>query len=184
MWLALAYIICIVAARTLTSLGRPRRTLSDFFRALLDPTFHFIALASLVAVVVPLLEYAIIRPAQWLPLNVIGGALVVGSGVLAWTANRQLGAAFTPFVDNKAAERRIITSGIYGRIRHPLYAAGFMLTTGAVLMLCSIISWFFTLICWIAIVVRTLREEHLLKRNMDGYVDYMRRTKRYIPGIF
>ena len=76
MWLALAYIICIVTARTLTSLGRPRRTLSDFFRALLDPTFHFIALASLVAVVVPLLEYLIIRPAQWLPLNIIGGALV------------------------------------------------------------------------------------------------------------
>ncbi len=34
-----------------------------------------------------------------------------------------------------------------------------------------------------AVVVRTLREEQLLKRSMDGYVDYMRLTKRYLPGI-
>jgi protein-S-isoprenylcysteine O-methyltransferase Ste14 len=87
-------------------------------------------------------------------------------------------------VDASAADKRIVTAGIYGRIRHPLYTAGFMLTGGAALMLCCVVSWFFTLLCWAAIIVRTLREESLLKRNMDGYVDYMRRTKRYIPGIF
>ena len=34
-----------------------------------------------------------------------------------------------------------------------------------------------------AVVIRTLRDKHLLKRNTDGYVDYVRRTNRYLPGI-
>lgn len=183
MWLALAYIAAVVVARILTSAGRLRRTFGDLFRAVLDPTFHLLALTSLAAVVMPLLEYVVLRPRQWLPLNAAGAALIVGSGVLAYVANRTLGAAFSPYVDARAADKRIVTAGIYGRIRHPLYTAGFMLTAGAALMLCCVVSWFFTLLCWAAVVVRTLREEHLLKRNMDGYVDYMRRTKRYIPGI-
>jgi len=184
MWLALGYFACVVAARVLTSWGRPARTLRDVFRALFDPTFHLLAWTSLAAVVVPLLEYLILRPRQWLPLNVAGAALMVGSGVLALVANRALGEAFTMYVDGAAAERRVVTSGPYRYIRHPLYTAGFMLTAGAPLMLCSTVSWFFSVLCWVAIVLRTLREEHLLKRHMDGYVDYMRRTKRFIPGVF
>ena len=184
MWLALLYIVAILVARTLTSAGRPKRTLGDFFRAFLDPTFHLLAITSFAAVLVPLLEYIVLRPRQLLALNIVGGALIVGSGVLAYVANRTLGAAFTPYVDGRAADKRIVTAGVYGHIRHPLYTAGFMLTAGAALMLCSRISWFFTVLCWGAVVVRTLREEHLLKYNMDGYADYMRRTKRYIPGIF
>jgi protein-S-isoprenylcysteine O-methyltransferase Ste14 len=183
MWLAFIYVVAIVVARTLTSAGRPRRTLADVFRAFLDPTFHLLAWTSLAAVAAPLLEYLVLRPRQLPPLNVAGGALVVASGILAYVANRALGAAFTPYVDGRAADKRIVTAGVYGRIRHPLYTAGFMLTGGAALMLCSTLSWFFTALCWAAVVMRTLREEHLLKYNMDGYVDYVRRTKRYIPGI-
>jgi protein-S-isoprenylcysteine O-methyltransferase Ste14 len=131
----------------------------------------------------PFLEYVVLRPMQWLPLNLAGAGLVVGSGILAYVANRALGAAFTPYVDAAAADKGVVTAGIYRYVRHPPYTAGYMLTAGAALMLCSIVSWFFTLLCWAAIVARTLREEHLLKLDMDGYVDYMRRTKRYVPGI-
>ena len=184
MWLALLYVVAVIVARTLTSAGRPRRTLGDLFRAFIDPTFHLLAWTSLAAVTVPLLEYLILRPRQLPPLNVAGGALIVGSGILAYVANRTLGAAFTPYVDSRAADKRIVTAGIYGRIRHPLYTAGFMLTAGAALMLCSTVAWFFAILCWVAVVIRTLREEHILKYNMDGYADYMRRTKRYVPGIF
>lgn len=182
MWLALTYIAAVVVARILTFAGRPRRTFGDMVRSLLDPTFHLLAWTSIAAVAMPLLEYVVLRPRQWLPLNAAGAALILGSGVLAYVANRTLGAAFSPYVDAGAADKRIVTAGIYGRIRQ-LYTAGFMLTAGAALMLCCVVSWFFTLLCWAAVVVRTLREEHLLKRNMDGYADYMRRTKRYIPGI-
>lgn len=183
MWLGLAYVAVVFTARILTSAGRPRRTLSDVVRTFLDPTFHLLAWTSLAAVAMPLLEYAVLRPRQWLPLNLAGALLMIGSGVVAYVANRALGAAFTPYVDARAADKRIVTSGIYRHIRHPLYTAGFMLTAGAALMLCCVISWFFTVLCWVAVVGRTLREEHLLKRNMDGYVDYMRRTKRYVPGV-
>lgn len=184
MWLALAYVAAVIVARTLTSAGRPRRTLRDVIRAFLDPTFHLLAWTSFAAVLAPLLEYAVLRPRQLWPLNVAGAALVVGSGVLAYIANRTLGAAFTPYVDRSAAAaKRVVTAGIYGYIRHPLYTAGFMLTGGAALMLCSTVAWFFTALCWGAVVIRTLREERLLKYNMDGYADYMRQTKRYLPGI-
>ncbi len=179
----MAYIAAVVAARILTSAGRPRRALADVVRIFLDPTCHLLAWTSLAAIVMPLLEYVVLRPRQWPALNLAGAALVVGSGALAYIANRALGAAFTPYVDARAADKRIVTSGVYRHIRHPLYTAGFILTAGAALMLCCKVSWFFTALCWGAVVVRTRREERLLKLNMDGYADYMRRTKRYVPGI-
>ncbi len=179
----MAYIAVVIVARILTFAGRPRRTFGDVVRTLLEPTFHLLAWTSLAAVAMPLLEYIVLRPRQWLPLNLAGAALIVGSGVVAHVANRALGAAFTPYADARAAAKRVVTTGIYRHIRHPLYTAGFMLTAGAALMLCSNISWFFTVLYWAAVVVRTLREEEMLKRNVDGYVDYMRLTKRYLPGI-
>ncbi len=183
MWLLLSYIGVIIIARVLTSASRPRRTWRDVFRALVDPTFHLLAWTSLAAIAVPPLEYIIFRPAQWLPLNIAGGALVLSSGVVAFAANRALGAGFTPYVDRRVTTARIVTAGPYRYVRHPLYTAGFMLTAGATLMLSCRVSWFFTALCWLAIVLRTIREERLLTRNMDGYVDYQRRTKRYVPGI-
>jgi putative flippase GtrA len=93
MWLALAYIAAFIVARILTFSGRPRRTFSDMMRSLLDPTFHLLAWTSVAAVVMPLLEYAVLRPRQWLPVNVAGAVIIVGSGVVAYVANRTLGAA-------------------------------------------------------------------------------------------
>ncbi len=183
-WLVVSYVGAIIIARILTGTGRPRRSLGDYLRMMLDPTFHLLAWTSLSAAAAPLMEYLLLKPKQLLALNLAGAALVVCSGIVAHEANLTLGAAFTPYVDRSAvSEKRLVTRGIYRYIRHPLYSAGFMLTAGMALMLCSRWAWSLTVLCWAAIVIRTLKEERLLRRNMDGYADYMRWTKRYIPGI-
>jgi protein-S-isoprenylcysteine O-methyltransferase Ste14 len=181
--LVVSYVAVIILTRVLTMWGRPRRTLGEIFRTLLDPTFHVLAWTSLAAIAAPLLEYLIFRPGQLLALNLAGAALIALSGALAFEANRALGAAFTPFVDARAADKAIVTAGPYRSIRHPLYTAGFLLTTGAPLMLCCRVSWLFSALCWFAVAVRTFREERLLKKNMPGYADYMKRTKRFVPGL-
>ena len=183
-WLISSYLGVTALARILTAIGRPRRSLGDLLHMVVDPTFHLLAWTSTAALLAPLAEYIVLRQPQLLGLNLAGAALMLLSGILANEANRALGAAFTPYVNGGATTKRIVTRGIYRYIRHPLYTAGFLLTGGAALMLCSRVAWALTALCWLAVIVRTLKEERLLKRNMDGYADYMRMTKRFVPGVF
>lgn len=166
------------------AVGRRRRPWRDSFRSLLDPTFLFIGWAFLAAAAAPLVEYLLLRRPQILALNILGGALIVAAGTLIAEANLALGPAYTPFVDGEAAARELVARRIYKYIRHPIYLAGGLLTAGAALMLNSRWAWLFTGMCWLAYAVRIRREEKLLARNMPGYVDYMRRTKRFIPWVF
>jgi protein-S-isoprenylcysteine O-methyltransferase Ste14 len=82
-----------------------------------------------------------------------------------------------------AAEKRVATAGIYGHVRHPLFAPGFMLTAGAALMLCFSVVSFFASFYFAAVVVRTLCDVRFLGRNMYGSMGYVWRTKRCLPGI-
>lgn len=176
--------IALVAVTWLLVVGsRPRRRWSDVVRSLLDPTLHLLALTSTAALAAPLAEYLLWRWPLPLPLHMAGGAAMLGSGVLSLVANRTLGRAFTPFVDAAATRQEIIRTGVYKYIRHPLYAAGFLLAAGAPLALACRFSWFFTALCWVAILLRTAREERLLQKNMPGYLEYMRHTKRFIPWV-
>ena len=66
-------------------------------------------------------------------LQALGWALIVASGVLGFVADRQIGIrvrSFTPFFEEQG-RIRLVTSGAYGVVRHPIYAAGLYYQLGA-----------------------------------------------------
>jgi protein-S-isoprenylcysteine O-methyltransferase Ste14 len=83
------------------------------------------------------------------------------------------------------AGQQVISTGPYAHVRHPMYAAGFLLLASSPL---SLGSWW-GLIVFIpllpVLIWRLLDEEEFLKNNLVGYVDYCDRVKsRLIPSVW
>lgn len=79
----------------------------------------------------------------------------------------------------------VIDSGLYGIVRHPMYAASVLLFLSMPLVLNSIFSFLVMLAYLPLISKRILNEEKLLKKELPGYEEYMERVKyRLIPFIW
>jgi len=81
--------------------------------------------------------------------------------------------------------QRVIDTGLYGVVRHPMYAVTVWLFLSIPLVLGS---WW-SLLCFLpyipVIVVRIVNEERLLVRELEGYADYRKRVKyRLLPFVW
>ena len=81
--------------------------------------------------------------------------------------------------------QRVIDTGLYGIVRHPMYLATLLMFIPMPVILGS----FFGLIPFalypVIIVIRIFDEEKLLSRELDGYTEYKKRVKkRLIPFIW
>ena len=81
--------------------------------------------------------------------------------------------------------QRVVDTGMYGIVRHPMYAVTLLLFLAMPLVLGSVIA-FVILLCYIPIIVKRIRnEEAVLAAGLAGYTEYMRRVRyRLIPFIW
>ncbi|MBQ2272509.1 MAG: isoprenylcysteine carboxylmethyltransferase family protein, partial [Clostridia bacterium] len=81
--------------------------------------------------------------------------------------------------------QRVIDTGLYGVVRHPMYFATVLLFLAMPLILGSWISFLIFLAYPILISLRIQDEERLLERELTGYTEYKARVKyRLIPFIW
>jgi protein-S-isoprenylcysteine O-methyltransferase Ste14 len=67
----------------------------------------------------------------WTPVKVVGGVMAAAGVVLLIVARLQLGAAFSI----QAKAKKLVTMGIYSRIRNPIYVFSAMFLVGIVIVL-------------------------------------------------
>ena len=81
--------------------------------------------------------------------------------------------------------QKVVDTGLYGIVRHPMYAVTVLLFLAMPLVLGSPFS-FVVMLFYLPLIVKRIRnEEDVLKSGLDGYEDYMKRVKyRLIPGIW
>jgi protein-S-isoprenylcysteine O-methyltransferase Ste14 len=91
-----------------------------------------------------------------------------------WSCARyQLGAAFTA----RAEARSLVTSGLYSRIRHPIYLSAELLLAGLCIFLGYSALWLASLAFLPAQLNRARREERVLGEAFkEEYQVYLRRT--------
>jgi protein-S-isoprenylcysteine O-methyltransferase Ste14 len=91
----------------------------------------------------------------------------------------------TPTIQDQSDEaQRVIDSGLYGLIRHPLYAGNLLFFAGLALWLGSVAAVLGTAVHLLATVARIVIEEDYLRANLPGYADYARRVRaRLIPFV-
>jgi protein-S-isoprenylcysteine O-methyltransferase Ste14 len=82
-------------------------------------------------------------------------------------------------------EQKVISSGPYAIIRHPMYLGLLVMYIFSPLALGSYWAIIPALLIIPAIVARLLNEENVLARDLEGYKEYMQKTpKRLLPGIW
>jgi protein-S-isoprenylcysteine O-methyltransferase Ste14 len=80
---------------------------------------------------------------------------------------------------------KVIDTGPYAIVRHPLYAASFLLIAGMPLAMGSYWALVPVVVGILVIVVRIVLEDHVLQNELNGYKDYASRVRyRLIPGIW
>lgn len=81
--------------------------------------------------------------------------------------------------------QRVIDSGPYAIVRHPMYAFGLLQFVGDPLTVGSLWGLAIVPLSILALAWRTLGEEKMLRAELDGYEAYARRVRwRYAPGIW
>lgn len=93
--------------------------------------------------------------------------------------------SFTSATVELAPDQRVISTGPYARVRHPMYAGALVMLLGIPIALGS---WWGVLVVAVilpALIWRLLDEEKFLARNLPGYVDYQEKVRyRLITGLW
>ena len=82
-------------------------------------------------------------------------------------------------------DQKVIDTGLYGIVRHPMYMVTVLLFLAMPLVLGSVIS-FVIMLCYIPIISKRIRnEEQVLREGLPGYGKYMEKVKyRLLPFIW
>jgi protein-S-isoprenylcysteine O-methyltransferase Ste14 len=81
--------------------------------------------------------------------------------------------------------QKVVSTGVYGWIRHPLYLGGILLFLGGPLLLGSIYGFIVGLLMSLSLVLRTIGEEKMLTEELEGYADYKKKVRyRLIPHVW
>jgi protein-S-isoprenylcysteine O-methyltransferase Ste14 len=117
------------------------------------------------------------------PMVVAGDALVAVGFVIIFFVFRENG--FASGVVEVSDGQRVVATGPYALVRHPMYAGALVMLIGVPFALGS--SWGSLLIIPIALVIvwRLLDEERFLAKNLSGYSDYRNKVRhRLLPLLW
>ena len=139
-------------------------------------------LGALMLIVAPL-EW-VLRPNHLSGVQMAAGAVTAMAGLAVATLSyRALGKNFRVY----AAPRRngrLITSGVYSKVRHPMYTGAILMMGGWVLFFGSL--WGVPL--WLAFsilyIVKSIKEERILADHFPEYGEYRKRTWKFLPYIY
>jgi protein-S-isoprenylcysteine O-methyltransferase Ste14 len=84
-----------------------------------------------------------------------------------------------------AEGQKVISTGLYAIVRHPMYAGGLLYILGMPLALGSFLALLVFPVIFPFLIWRLFDEERLLSKELHGYKEYTEKVHwRLIPGIF
>ncbi|HEY8570842.1 isoprenylcysteine carboxylmethyltransferase family protein [Phenylobacterium sp.] len=119
------------------------------------------------------------------PIAVTAGVVMTLLGI----ALGQLAVAENQFAaptihDQSAENQRVVDTGVYAVVRHPIYTGNLLMFIGMALWLGSYAAVIGVSAMFVATLARTFIEERWLRDNLTGYEDYARRVRsRLIPFL-
>lgn len=124
-------------------------------------------------------NYTLPAWAGWLGVVLLAGALFI-----FWRAHADLGLNWSPSLEIRE-KHELITRGIYGLIRHPMYASQWLLAIAQPLLLQNWIAGFMNLLVFIPFYFLRVKAEEKMMLDSFGneYQEYMNRTGSVLPRL-
>jgi protein-S-isoprenylcysteine O-methyltransferase Ste14 len=92
---------------------------------------------------------------------------------------------FASSIIEVAADQRIVSTGPYRLVRHPMYSGTLLLGLAAPLVLGSYVAALTIVPTIVLLGARILHEERFLSERLEGYAAYLQRTRaRLVPGVW
>lgn len=105
---------------------------------------------------------------------------MIALGIVFW-----LSAVIKSKIDNSIKNNDLVTTGIYGYIRHPIYAAFLYMATGIIVIYGNILLFILPVIFWafLTIAMKKTEESWLTDLYGDDYINYSKKVNRFIPKV-
>ncbi len=112
------------------------------------------------------------------------GAVAAAAGLAVATLSyKALGKNFRVFAAPKK-DGKLNTTGVYSKVRHPMYTGAILMMGGWVLLFGSL--WSVPL--WVAFsalyFIKSIKEERILANHFAEYEEYRKRTWKFLPYIY
>ena len=116
---------------------------------------------------------------NWDILNILGVFLII-LGIIFWVM-----AALKSRIDDEIKSNRLVTTGVYGLVRHPIYAAFLYAVTGLILIANNIYLLVLPVIYWIILTIAMIKTEEkwLTDKFGKSYIEYSRKVSRFVPFL-
>ena len=118
-------------------------------------------------------------------LIIVGLAILLASLRMFRITHKALGKMWSHSLDLRV-DHKLVTTGIYEKVRHPMYTAFWAWAVGAAFLLPNWIAGFSGIVGFGTLYfLRVGQEEQMMKQQFgEEYEEYMKRTKRILPGIY
>ncbi len=137
-----------------------------------DVNFYLFGIIQGIAFVL-LITFDVVWPAPWNAQRVVGSVLLAAALLLVFIARFQLGRSFSV----TAQARKLVTHGLYSKIRNPIYVFGTIAIIGLCLMLQKPGIWLLVVFVVAMQTVRARKEARVLEAKFgDEYRAYRSRT--------
>ncbi len=127
------------------------------------------------------------RPAAPFPFaracTVAGGVLMAAGCLLLIAGIAGLGRGLTPLPHPREGAR-LIKTGAFALVRHPMYSGGLVLALGWALHVRSWLTLGYALALFVALDIKSRREEKWLAEKFPAYAAYRRRVRKLIPFVY
>jgi protein-S-isoprenylcysteine O-methyltransferase Ste14 len=143
----------------------------------------FLFAACIVLVVVPPLDVRFGWSLMTWQVSIIGDALVALSFYILYLVSK----VNTYAAANVRVEegQKVVSDGMYGYVRHPMYFGALFLFIGTPLALGSLWTLAFVPVFLPLLIARILNEEQVLERGLPDYGEYRHRVRhRLIPWVW
>ena len=152
-----------------------------------EPTQKIIITLLMIGLLLTLVVPALDRRWHWstVPawLVLLADAGIVASFAVFFVVMKQNSYAATTV--RVEAGQPLVSNGLYGVVRHPMYTGALLLMICIPLALGSTWSLLLLMLVLPVLAWRLIDEERVLRRDLPGYADYCRRVRyRLIPGVW
>jgi protein-S-isoprenylcysteine O-methyltransferase Ste14 len=147
------------------------------------------------AIVVGFAAWILVMPLDarrfgWTPsfpigIKATGGAFLLASAFLLFRSFRD-NTFLSPLVRIQTERRhRVVSTGVYGFVRHPMYLGAVSMFVGTPLLLGSVVGLGLTAAMTLLLAFRIVGEERSLAEELEGYTEYRQNVRyRLLPFVW